>query len=849
MPEFGTALPWLIGLLVALSIALAGLMAATAGYFVHAAIVAQALHGILLTVAPERPRPLAIAIAASGAAILFGAIIVVILAIRAFIRTRLAAALAASASQLRLFVDRAPAAIAMFDTNMHYLAASRRYFEDYHLDSVAGPSAVVGQSYYDLFPRIPECRRDIHRRVLAGEMLSAEDDPFLRTDGGVDWLRWEMMPWRLADGEIGGAMLLSEVVTARRQAASGQAFLLDFVDRLRATPLETIAVTPVLLGEHFGVSRVCFGEVDDGGEFVAVRHQYTDATVAPTAGPPGLASFGLEIIEQLRSGRTLVVEDVIEDPRTCTMRSACAIAGARSIVVLPLLRDGQLRALLYLNHVKPRAWTVYETQLLDQVAARTWAAVEHARLQGLVEQTAEEFHTLADGVPSLCWMANPDGHIHWYNRRWYEYTGSTFEDMQAQGWPVHDPDVVPGVMDYWRASIASGAPFEMTFPLRGADGVLRHFMTRIAPVFDADGHVKRWLGASVDVSDAMERETALRHSEAALRKSEERFRQVVEYAPNAMVVVGAAGIIQIVNAQLEQMFGHQRSDLIGQPIEMLLPARYRHEHPVFVQSLFADLSARPMGAGRDIYALRKDGSEFPVEIGLNPIETDDGVVVLSAVTDLSERKEKEARVMEALQEKDILLREIHHRVKNNLQIVHSLLDLQSRHVSDPATREMLRVSQSRVRSMALIHQTLYASNDFAKIDFSEFLGSLIPILVESYGIDLSRVSVCVDADPVRLPIDVAVPCGLVVNELITNAFRHAIADRDRAEIRVALTTLASNEAVLTVSDDGIGIPDHIDIASTRTLGLQLVHLLADQLGGSITLRRSNPTQLMLRFPI
>jgi PAS domain S-box-containing protein len=414
---------------------------------------------------------------------------------------------------------------------------------------------------------------------------------------------------------------------------------------------------------------------------------------------------------------------------------------------------------------------------------------------------------------------------------------------------VHDPALLPAVLDRWHASIATGAPFEMTFPLRGADGVLRPFMTRVAPVFDADGHVKRWLGANVDVSEAMERETALRRSELALRKSEQRFRRVVENAPYAKVVVGNDGTIEIVNAQLEQTFGYQRSELLGKPIEMLLPARYRHGHPGLVSSFLSDAGARRMGAGRDIYALRKDGSEFPAEIGLSPIETDDGVVVLAAIADVSDRKEREARVMEAMQEKDILLREIHHRVKNNLQIVHSLLDLQSGQISDAAARDMLRVSRSRIRSMALIHQTLYASNDFAKIDFSQFLDSLIPILVESYGIDSSRVSVRVDADPVRLPIDAAVPCGLVVNELITNAFKHAFANRERGEIRVALTRLASNEAVLTVSDDGVGIPDHIDIASTSTLGLQLVSLLADQLGGSITLRRCNLTQLTLTFPI
>src|SRR5579863_8670233 len=172
--------------------------------------------------------------------------------------------------------------------------------------------------------------------------------------------------------------------------------------------------------------------------------------------------------------------------------------------------------------------------------------------------------------------------------------------------------------------------------------------------------------------------------EQALRRSEERLRRVVEAAPNALVMINAGGKIEMVNAQAERVFGYSRSEILGQPVEMLVPERFRGGHPDLRASFFADPGTRPMGAGRDLFGLRKDGSEFPVEIGLNPIETEEGTMVLSAIVDISDRKQKEAGIRAALQEKDVLLGEIHHRVKNNLQIVCSLLDLQSGRISDPA---------------------------------------------------------------------------------------------------------------------------------------------------------------------
>jgi len=295
------------------------------------------------------------------------------------------------------------------------------------------------------------------------------------------------------------------------------------------------------------------------------------------------------------------------------------------------------------------------------------------------------------------------------------------------------------------------------------------------------------------------------------------------------------------------MFGYEPGELLGAQVERLLPERYRGEHPGHRSGYFAAPRTKAMGAGRDLWGLRKDGSEFPVEIGLNPIETEEGPMVLSAIVDISDRKQKEERIQFALKEKDVLLGEVHHRVKNNLQIVHSLLDLQSSRITDPTALDMLRDSQNRIRSMGLIHQTLYQSKDFAKVDFSRFLDSLVPTLVGSYGVNPVRISLSMEAAQIQLPINAAIPCGLVVNELISNALKHAFPGDRQGLIAVKLFADADGRAVLSVSDNGVGVPEDVDMSKTSTLGLQLVTLLADQLGGEISMRRSNPTEFVLTF--
>ena len=218
-----------------------------------------------------------------------------------------------------------------------------------------------------------------------------------------------------------------------------------------------------------------------------------------------------------------------------------------------------------------------------------------------------------------------------------------------------------------------------------------------------------------------------------------------------------------------------------------------------------------------------------------------------AQQEIAERMRAEAQIKASLEEKVVLLKEIHHRVKNNLQVISSLLRLQSQQIQDDKTLEIFLESQNRVRSMALIHEKLYRSQDLAKIDFAEYVQSLTSFLVRSYRYQAGRVSLKIDARDVFLSIDDAVPCGLIINELITNAFKYAFPGGTPGEIRVVLRPTHNSHVTLAVSDNGVGFPKDLDFMETESLGLQLVNSLVEQLEGTIELRRDEGTEFEISF--
>jgi len=330
------------------------------------------------------------------------------------------------------------------------------------------------------------------------------------------------------------------------------------------------------------------------------------------------------------------------------------------------------------------------------------------------------------------------------------------------------------------------------------------------------------------------------------RLAEARFRGLLESAPDSIVVVDGAGIITIVNSETERMFGYERHELLGQPIEILVPERSRGRHHGDRAAYSADPNTRPMGAGRQLTGRKKNGSEFPVEISLSPLRAENETLVISIVRDVTERRLFEEQIQTSLREKEALLREIHHRVKNNLQITSSLLRLQASNISDVSARSIFDETQMRIRSMALVHEKLYQAKNLTRINFGDYVRTLGELLFKSFAVTSDAVVLDVAGQDVFLDIDTAVPCGLIVNEVLSNALKHAFPGGHGA-IFVRLE-LAAGRCVMAIRDDGVGLPPQFDLGSIDTLGLQLVRGLVQQIEGSLELRSVIGTEFRIEFP-
>jgi PAS domain S-box-containing protein len=356
--------------------------------------------------------------------------------------------------------------------------------------------------------------------------------------------------------------------------------------------------------------------------------------------------------------------------------------------------------------------------------------------------------------------------------------------------------------------------------------------------------LQMFLGATAVTTTALAAAVAERQRvQDALHRSE---RELADFFDNAAVGLHSAGpdgqILRVNQAELD-LLGYTREAYVGHHIgEFYADAEVGHD-------ILQRLSNGQTLSNYEACLRCRDGSIKYVLIDANALWEDGRFVHTRCFTrDITERKRVEAQLQASLHEKEVLLKEIHHRVKNNLQIISSLLDLQAERVPDPQVRAVFAESQHHIQAMALIHESFYRSRNLAHLDAADYLRRLSQRLFEAYQHPDGRITLTLELDTVALEPNRAIPCGLLLNELLSNCLKHAFPNRQTGEIHIALRA-CQEQVTLSVRDTGVGLPEDLDIRHTDSLGLQLVYLLTEQLGGTITLERTGGTTFTLTLPL
>lgn len=250
----------------------------------------------------------------------------------------------------------------------------------------------------------------------------------------------------------------------------------------------------------------------------------------------------------------------------------------------------------------------------------------------------------------------------------------------------------------------------------------------------------------------------------------------------------------------------------------------------------------------EVECLRSDDSTFVAYLSASLIKSASGETIgtMGVLRDITELKIAEAELKENIHQKEVLLKEVHHRVKNNLQVISSILNLQTSYISDPDTLTIMRECQDRIKSMAFIHESLYQSADLAKVNFTEYLQNLCNNLKYSYMSPDRNIALDFDIEEISLSLDSAIPCGLIVNELVSNCFKYAFKDQKEGVIKISLAKDTNNK-ILVVHDSGKGLPQGLDFRNTDSLGLQLVVTLVDQIDGEINYELSDGSKFIINF--
>lgn len=377
---------------------------------------------------------------------------------------------------------------------------------------------------------------------------------------------------------------------------------------------------------------------------------------------------------------------------------------------------------------------------------------------------------------------------------------------------------------------------------------------RVAIYFDAPHQFndeELQLGKTISTYVAMA--ISRMQAEEALKQSERKFRTLVSHIPGAVYrAIDKEWTIGFISDGIELITGYPASDFIHNRVRSLIGLIHPDDLARVLHTTVPSLCCPEVGLFILEYRIiaADDSIRWVFDQGQGVFDESGNFLYEDGILfDISDRKRAEAKLQVSLKEKELLLKELHHRVKNNLQIISSIFSLQSQHVDNPEIRSILRESQNRISSIALIHEKLYQSDTIANINLAEYIETLAINLFASYEISSKDIRLNLNICDVYLSIDTAIPCGLIINELVSNCLKHAFLDRASGEVSIILSVMSEGVLNLEIQDNGIGVPEDLDIKQVSSLGLSLVDALVFQIKGELSISNQNGAVFQIIFPI
>jgi PAS domain S-box-containing protein len=668
-----------------------------------------------------------------------------------------------------------------------------------------------------------------------------------RKDGRNFWNELHVSPVRDAAGRVTHFIGVQSDITARKETEDSlrqRDAILEGISFAAETLLNTPtyeAALPVVLeqiGQATDCDHLCIWENGQGPE-EAMR-----LTLKNIWCNPGLALTESSVLQPMTwdiaqgwpSEQQLRIGRMIQNGANCTQEEIRFLdtLNLASLLCLPIFtnQDSFWGLMTVGCSQKAFKWGFVEIEALRS-AMRILGSVIHDRETDAALRLSEErFRSVVTNLKEVVFKTDAAGLWTFLNPAWTEITGFEVDETLGKLFLnyVHPDDrernnrlfgpLIERKKEYCR--------HEVRYLTKNGSFCWIEVFARL--VLDAKNQIVGTAGTLNDI-------TMRKQAEETLQKQ----RAAIEAAIDGVAILDEAGRFTYLNSTHVDLFGYNnQNQLIGRNwLELYSPQDVlRFENEAFPQ-------LKRCGKWRgSVTARRLGGSTFAEEISLTQVE---GGGLVCVCRDITDRITAEQFILNSLQEKEVMLKEIHHRVKNNMQIVSSLLNLQMEHLKDEGARVMFAESQNRIASMALVHEKLYQSSDLARIDFTEYLRDLTDNLVGALGAKARNIVFELKSSDILLGIDTAIPCGLIINELVSNAYKHGFPDGGAGRVVLALERPTEGQLRLEISDTGRGIPAHVNLKQTKSLGMQLVHTLVQQLRGSIELQREGGTRFILHL--